>query len=126
MIYGSPCVAVRYSINEDRFRNFVYRRIRLVKNIKIVGVMYQDISCGTDPIDESKIETELVPRWFAGLSQSFVTRVNDIPADERFNNLVQGDRKVQRVEEVEGGAASIHIDIDPTHILPEDGMLFPF
>jgi hypothetical protein len=86
--------------------------------------MSHDISCGTDPFDQSQISTELAGRWFGGLSQSFSVRVPEKDILEPVD-LVQEDRRIQRVDD-EIGMESIEINLDPKHILSEEGMLVFF
>ena len=84
--------------------------------------MSHDISCGTDPFDQSQICNELAARWFGGLSQSFMVREAGKDILEPLD-LVHEDRRIQRVDD-ETGIKSIEINIDPKHILPDEGMFF--
>ena len=83
--------------------------------------MYHDASCGTDPYDQSTMDTDLASRWFTGLSHSVILR-SEKPSTE--TNIVEkkADRAIQRFQDIENEKATVDIELDPADILSDEGI----
>lgn len=81
-----------------------------------------DVSCGTDPIDETELDNTTKQRWFVGLHPGLEGKAGHSKEESYRAEIVQEGRNVQRFEEMDDDLKAFTVEVSPEDVLPDDGM----